>query len=91
MHLWYQINKTTKTLDQRKCTRKGQQSYPSGTQDIFKPFDGDPTLEDMRFFPLSDDIFKPSIYDWVFMENGGLGDKTGMQRGGRATERRVAF
>jgi len=45
----------------------------------------------MRFFPLGDDIFKPSIYDWVFMENGGLGDKTGMQRGGRATERRVAF
>ena len=45
----------------------------------------------MRFFPLGDDIFKPSIYDWVFMENGGLGDKTGMQRGGHAIESRAAF
>ena len=63
----------------KACIRKGQQSYPSGTQDIFSTLDGDPTDGDMRFFPLGDDIFKTSLI-WSSCR----------MRGGRPSEMRSA-
>ena len=74
MQIFYNVRKKTKA-----CIRKGQQSYPSGTQDIFSTLDGDPTDGDMRFFPLGDDIFKTSLI-WSSCR----------MRGGRPSETRSA-